>query len=101
MQLPFFKTKAKSNGRVPVTVFPDLLAVVHLEMRKGLPYLLQARVSQLDIAEFLEGDVALTPVLQQLALTTIGATLRGAKRIKSEDSPESAIGSSKSDMEAA
>ena len=41
MQLPFFKKKARSAGRVGVTVSPDLLTVVHLEMRKGVPYLLQ------------------------------------------------------------
>ncbi len=105
MQLPFFKKKAKSTGRAGVTVFPDLLAVVHLEMRNSLPYLLQCETGPLalekEAGEVLEGDVALTPVSQQLALTTIDATPRGAKRIKSENSPESVAGPSKSVKEAA
>ena len=70
-------------------------------MSKELNELLQAQVSQLNIADFLQGDVTLTPVLQQMAMTTIGATLRGAKRIKPEDSLKASTDSSKSDKEAA
>lgn len=70
-------------------------------MSLALNELLQAQVSQLDIAEFLESDVELTPDLQQLAMTTIGATLRGAKRIKPEDTPGTEDNENDSDKEAA
>lgn len=70
-------------------------------MCQALNELLQAQVSQLNIADFLKGDVELTADLQQLAMTTIGATLRGAKRIKPEDAAETESAASDSGKEAA
>lgn len=50
--------------------------------------LLAAQVSALDLADYMQGDDELSPEYQQLALTAIGATLRGLK--KPQQQPDSA-----------
>jgi len=58
------------------------------ELTRELDSLLPSKVSALDLSQHLEGDVTLTPELQQVALTAIGATLRGARRQETEPEPE-------------
>lgn len=45
---------------------------------------LQARVSSLDLADYIDGDSTLTPERQQVMMPAIGATLRGARRPEAE-----------------
>ena len=48
-------------------------------MLDSLNEMLTAKVSALDIGNFLDTDVALTPQMQQICMAAIGATLRGGK----------------------
>lgn len=45
---------------------------------------LQARVSSLDLSDYIRGDSTLTPERQQVMMPAIGATLRGARRLEAE-----------------
>lgn len=49
-------------------------------MTRTLDELLSANVGSFNMADVLESDIELTPELQQISLTAIGATLRGMKR---------------------
>ena len=66
MQLPFFKKKAKSAGRVGITVAPDLLTLVHMEMRKGVPHLLRCENVALESEK--EAGKALAKLVKDLDL---------------------------------
>ena len=58
------------------------------ELTRELDELLAAQVAPLDLADFMRGDEELTPDYQQLALTAIGATLRGLKKPEQGSGPE-------------
>ncbi len=56
MQL--FKKKAKSQGRVGVTVLPGKLALAHIEQRNGVPHLLGCEVRDLESNDELESQLS-------------------------------------------
>lgn len=56
MQL--FKKKAKSQGRVGVTVLPGKLALAHVEQRNGAPHLLGCEVRDLQSNDELESQLS-------------------------------------------
>ncbi|MEX2470094.1 MAG: hypothetical protein WD396_10090 [Pseudohongiellaceae bacterium] len=60
------------------------------ELTRELDSLLPAKVSALDLSRHLDGDVTQTPELQQVALTAIGATLRGGRKQEKESGPADA-----------
>ena len=66
MQLPFFKKKAKSSGRVGVSVTGDVMAVAHLEMRQGVPHLRQCQTVEIGSAR--EAGPALERLVKSMGL---------------------------------
>ncbi len=66
MQLPFFKKKAKSSGRVGVSVTGDVMALAHLEMRQGVPHLRQCQTVEIGSAR--EAGPALERLVKSMGL---------------------------------
>ena len=58
------------------------------EMIETLDGLLAAQVTALDLAEHLQGEVELTPEIQQIYMAAIGATLRGGNKQVKPEEPE-------------
>jgi len=59
------------------------------ELTDELNELLAAQVTPLNLSDHMQGDETLTTEYQQIALTAIGATLRGLKKPQSSDSGKS------------
>jgi len=66
MQLPFFTRKAKSTGRVGVSVMSGVLSVAHLDMGQDGPRLKQCRT--IEVGSFRESASALARLVEDMHL---------------------------------